>query len=295
MNIALTFDVERDWYRVLGTSTDHYKEKGFKMLEYAMPRLIEISEEYSIPYTLFICGEVAQNVPHLFEGLEKNHSVGVHTHPFTHDDIFKGDKPNDHDDDLLRLYSYEEQKEMILRDKIAINDHLGCKSFIFRAGKHGANETTFKVLKDLNFKIDATINLGYQFVGWKPYLMEDYGLIEIPTYCDASPEIINSVKRLLDWSNKFDWFANSYSLIFHPMVFGNPLVDRDKLISRYETWIKHTVNQGYNMQSIEEIARTHTRKSQNNFGMLLRMFMKPLRAYTIKKGDSMARNWESNE
>lgn len=288
MNIAITFDVERDWYRVLGTSYDNYKQKGFKMLEYAMPKLLEISEEYSVPYTLFICGEVAQNVPHLFEGLEKNHSIGVHTHPFSHEDIFKGSGPNDHDEDLLRLYSYEEQKEMISRDKNAIMDYIGVDSNVFRAGKHGADQTTFEVLEKLKFRVDATVNNGYQLVGWKPYLHPNSTLIEVPTYCDASPEIIGMVSRLIYWSNKFDFFSNAYSIIFHPMVFGNPLADREEFLSRYSNWIESCVNSEYNFETIPDLAKNHSEKPENNMGEFFKLGIKPIRSLIIKRGDSFA-------
>ncbi len=285
MKIAITFDIERDWYRVLGCSKDEYKEKTYRMIEYAMPRLLEAAEEYSIPYTLFLCGEVAEAVPYLFEGLPVRHQLGVHTHPFTHPGLFRGTGPNDHDADLLRQYTYAEQREMIARDRALIQDALGASPDAFRAGKHGADATTLQALDSLGFAIDASADRGYQLVGWKPYRIDGTGIVEIPTYCVAGPEILEQVERLLLASRRFDRFSNVYSIVFHPMVFGNPNANREKHLVRYAEWIEKGIKNDFDFLTLRSCAGDAVGGASNLLGHLIGLGMLPIRYFMRYYGD----------
>ena len=52
--------------------------------------------------------------------------------------------PNDQVADLLKNYSFEEQYNMIEMDLNLIYDNLHVKPKLFRAGRHGVDDNTFK-------------------------------------------------------------------------------------------------------------------------------------------------------
>lgn len=253
MPICLTFDTERDYYELIGDrSIPAYKEKSFSMIKRAMPGLLEISEEFNIPYTFFLCGEVAKNCQDEFEGLKK-HQIGVHTHPFTHESIFKGSSPNDKKQDMLKNYSYKEQLQMISKDLNLIKDNLRIEPDIFRAGKHGANWDTYRALDRLGFSIDCSQHPPFQFVGWQPFKIPNTSIWEIPSYSDMSPEIAPKVEKLFKLSSMSKLCFNGIFVgIIHPMTFGNPTINTELLFQRYRNMVKKIKEMGFEFLTVEE-------------------------------------------
>ena len=87
--IAITFDTERDCcLNKAGKLV--YGKKDFSMINHSIPLFLDIASDFDINHNFFICGEVAENCPNLFNNI-KNHSINIHTHPFTHSDYFKGE------------------------------------------------------------------------------------------------------------------------------------------------------------------------------------------------------------
>lgn len=285
MPICLTFDTERNYYELIADrSIPAYKEKKFSMLESAIPKLIEISTEYDVPYTFFLCGEVAENCPHLFTDLGK-HSIGVHTHPFTHETIFKGSSPNDREEDRLEKYTFEEQRQMISDDLQLITDSLNLHPKIFRAGKHSANEDTFRALEKIGFDIDCSIHPPFQFVGWQPFKIPDTSIWEIPTYSDVSPEIATQVMKLFRFTSLTKSLFNGiYVGIIHPMTLGNPTIDTTILFDRYREMIEKMIAWDFEFLTIEDAFKQADKKGNlcNPIGRAINMGMAPIH-YLIKK------------
>lgn len=285
MSVCITFDTERDWHKILGAhSKAPYENREFKMIEKAIPRLIEIADEYKISHTFFLCGEVAESCSSLFKSLTE-HCFAVHTHPFTHESLFRGTNPNDEEGDRLSTYSRQEQLQMISRDLELIQDHLGFKPRIFRAGKHSVNNDTFTVLEQLGIKIDCSMHLGYQFIGWRPFRILGTSLWEIPTYCDISPEAIFQAEILFKLSSVVkDLFSGVYVVIIHPMVFGNPLIDSQVLLQKYEQWIEKLVEWNFDFLTIPQALKKRgiVRKRCNEIGKCVTSFLRPVSLFNKK-------------
>ena len=284
MPICLTFDTERNYYELNSDrSIPAYKEKSFSMLENAIPKLYEISDEFDIPLTFFLCGEVAENCSHLFSDVGK-HSIGVHTHPFTHEDIFKGISPNDRENDRLEKYSYEDQYKMISKDLQIIKDNLNINPRIFRAGKHSTNMNTFIALEKLGIEIDCSMHPPFQFVGWQPFKIPNTSIWEIPTYSDVSPEIAPLVNKLFRFTSFTKLlFDGIYVGIIHPMTLGNPTIDTNILFKNYTKMIENMIKWDYEFLTIED-AFYQTYKNRNVcniFGRTISLGTKPIR-YLIK-------------
>lgn len=285
MPFCLTFDTERDYYELIADRhIPAYKEKSFSMLESAIPKLLEISDEYDIQYTFFLCGEVAENCSHLFADIGK-HSVGVHTHPFTHETIFKGLSPNDREKDRLANYTFEDQYQMISTDLQQIIDNLGIHPKIFRAGKHSTNSDTFGALERLGFDIDCSMHPPFQFVGWQPFKIQNTSIWEIPTYCDVSPEIYPQVKKLFRLTSVTKSLFNGiYVGIIHPMTLGNPTIDTTILFNQYREMIEKLIGWDFDFLTIEDVFREAKKRKNlcNVVGRAINSGMAPVH-YLVKE------------
>jgi peptidoglycan/xylan/chitin deacetylase (PgdA/CDA1 family) len=274
MPICITFDTE----------SYGYEGKNFSMLERAIPRILEIGEKYDIPYTFFLCGEVAENCRALFSNL-KRHKIGVHTHPFTHVETFKGESPNDYRQDLLEKYSGDHQYQMIFKDLQMITDNLAVKPKVFRAGKYSANYDTFTVLEKLGIEVDCSRHPSFQIIGWQPYKIRGTSVWEIPTYCDFSPETVSYLTKLFKTSAIAHSFMHSvYIGTIHPMIFGNPMVDNMVYFKRYEEMIKSMLEMGFNFltveQALEQAKRTNI--AYNTIGRIFSAAISPVQ-WIIRK------------
>lgn len=252
MPVCITFDTERDTYISRANNNLGYSGKEFLMLEEAIPKFLEIGSEYNIPYTFFLCGEVAENCRSLFSNLE-GHCIGVHTHPFTHRGIFRGTNPNDREKDQLEKYTYEEQYKMISQDLQMIIDSIGVRPKVFRAGKLSTNKDTFTALDNLGINIDCSTHPTFQIIGWQPYKISGTSVWEIPTYCDFSPELHSYLKKLLRISSIAHSITNNiYIGLIHPMLFGNPMLNTRVLFDHYRELIEKMLEWGYIFLTVEQ-------------------------------------------
>jgi peptidoglycan/xylan/chitin deacetylase (PgdA/CDA1 family) len=256
----LTFDTERDYYSHRADQKLGYKEKTFKMLESAIPRLLKIGNEYKIPYTFFLCGEVAENCRDLFIN-PGNHTIGVHTHPFTHKEFFKGKDINDFTNDLIANYSFEDQFQMISSDMHLIQENLKIRPQAYRSGKMSHNRNTYLALDKAGLTIDCSQNPSLQIVGWQPFQIPGTSVWEIPTYCDFSPEFDSSLTKLLKISSWAESVThNIYVLYLHPMILGNPLVAKDVLVDRFRFLIEKLLKWGFAFWTLD-LALTRRKKN----------------------------------
>ena len=226
MIVAITCDLERDWFK----GVLHNKTPTFDFISLSLPRFLKIADEYSISYTLFITREVAIYARELIEGLK--HEIGLHVHPFTH---MVPPLPSP-ENDLLANYSKMKQKEMIEADKKLIEEILCVKLESFRAGYLSVNADTFKILTELGFKYDSSILKGPSLIGWKPYRIGK--IIEIPVHSLVNPESnYESIKarlRIVNLPVKCDAVINIY---LHPHEFGAPIYKFEKIMKEFENFI----------------------------------------------------------
>jgi peptidoglycan/xylan/chitin deacetylase (PgdA/CDA1 family) len=249
--ICMTFDTERDFYGHVADKNLGYKDKSFSMLETAIPRLLKIGEEYKIPFTFFLCGEVAENCRDLFSNLDK-HAIGVHTHPFTHSNLFKGKDINVFRHDLLATYSFQDQYQMILDDFELIKENLKVTPKAFRAGKMSHNRDTYLALDKIGLSIDCSQNPTFQLLGWRPFRISGTSVWEIPTYCDFSPETNSSLEKLMKVSSWPESLThNIYVGYMHPMILGNPIVNQEILFDRFKALIDNSLKWGFTFWSLD--------------------------------------------
>ena len=192
MKIALTVDMERD----PGTLS------AFTNITGNMPYFLGYCRTQEIPCTIFVTGEVADRFKSLLSQFLPYLVIGEHCHPLTHikttpptEDFKKLDK--------LENYSREEQFEMILKDKLLIEQNLSVKVDAFRAGRLSKNDSTIEILRKLDFSVDSSTLVPYVFrpyaiarKPWNPYL--DGDMLEVP--------LLTFDSHLLDWTFRLKRF-----------------------------------------------------------------------------------------
>lgn len=129
--------------------------------------------------TVFTTYRIATEMTGLVSELSESYEIGVHVHPqefgYEHDQ-------------LARLPS-EQQQTLIVETRQAIADAVECNPegiTSFRAGRHSASEITIGILRDLQFNVDASVNVQY-----KDYMLPSVrrrsepfewdGILELPT------------------------------------------------------------------------------------------------------------------
>jgi hypothetical protein len=136
--------------------------------------------------TFYTTYRVATDAPDLVAALATEHELGVHVHP----------KEFGHDHDSLARLSRARQRELITKTRRAVAAAAGCDPTAltaFRAGRHQASDTTFEVLADLGFEIDASVHVNYrdhlpsELTDRQEPFELDADLIELPTTYGVPP------------------------------------------------------------------------------------------------------------
>ena len=153
--VAITFDVERDWYQ------GRYCEPPvFDLVTEALERVLDLADSNDLKYTLFVTAETLDGCRDLLkEAIRSGHEIATHTHPRFHRDIFKGSNINDRSEDNLAEYQQRDQETMIRRDTESIRSFLGSPPISFRAGRLSANCYTLRILASLGYKVDSSFSL----------------------------------------------------------------------------------------------------------------------------------------
>ena len=153
--VALTFDVERDWYG----KGKYSRTASFKLIRSSLPKLLEVDQSHDVVSTLFVTGEVAVNCSQILgRFLDSGHEIGTHTHPCFHPELFSGRNVNDREKDRLKDYSVNDQKAMIKEDSEYIEEWLDITPISFRSGKLSANSSTLNVLSELGYRFDSSFD-----------------------------------------------------------------------------------------------------------------------------------------
>ena len=142
--------------------------------------------------TVFATHRIATEMPDLLAMLAESHEIGVHVHP----------REFGHDHDQLAEVSSDRQRELISKTRAEITDATGIEPISFRAGRHSASRETLRVLRDLGFAVDASVNVRYN-----EYLSADLtecsepfeidGLTEVPVTYGTLPIISTCGVRAL--------------------------------------------------------------------------------------------------
>lgn len=127
--------------------------------------------------TIFATYQIATEMPDLLLELAESHEIGVHVHP----------REFGHNHDQLAELSRDQQRKLIEQTRRVITDTVGTEPISFRAGRHSASRETLTILKQLGFKLDASVNVRYTDYlpesltsRQEPFELE-IGLYEIPT------------------------------------------------------------------------------------------------------------------
>lgn len=127
--------------------------------------------------TIFTTYRIANKMPDLLAELAESHEIGVHIHP----------KEFGYDHDQLAELSRDQQLELIKKTRKEITNAVDIEPISFRAGRHSASSKTLMILKELGFKMDASVNVQYTNYLPKsltsrqnPFELE-FGLYELPT------------------------------------------------------------------------------------------------------------------
>lgn len=183
--IALTIDVEPNSMEIL----ERTGEK-FTGLTKAMPKFLNIVNKHKVPATWFIThdywSKIDQEFPLLVEEMNENGEIGCHAH-------FRRDKE-------IYYRDYKFQME-IVGDATQGLRAQGFDVQSFRGGANFFDETTLRVLKELDYKVDSSVVPGLlaervsgfevnhkQRLSAKPYFLSltnhcipgDSGILEIP-------------------------------------------------------------------------------------------------------------------
>lgn len=116
--------------------------------EKSLPEIFRIISKFNIKPTFFLTGKFALECKEYVEEMKhRNYEIG--SHGFCHG--------LDATENFGRMVSYNEQKRILTESSEIINKVAGIDPYIFRAPKLNISSQTFKVLKDLNYKIDSSI------------------------------------------------------------------------------------------------------------------------------------------
>lgn len=136
--------------------------------------------------TVFATHRIATELPSVIADLAADHEIGVHVHP----------REFGHEHDQLAELGADQQRELIAESRAALAVAAGIDEdtiVSFRAGRHSASETTFGVLADLGFEVDASINVRYtaylpeSLTSRREPFVLDSGLFELPTTYERPP------------------------------------------------------------------------------------------------------------
>lgn len=101
--------------------------------------------------TVFATHRIAVEAPDLLAELASSHEIGVHVHP----------REFGHEHDQLAELPPDRQRELITQTRAEIADATGTEAVSFRAGRHSASRETLRILAELDFAVDASLNIRY--------------------------------------------------------------------------------------------------------------------------------------
>jgi peptidoglycan/xylan/chitin deacetylase (PgdA/CDA1 family) len=183
--VALTFDVEQDCPPFAET------RKG---MEYGLPRVMNLLEEYGIRGTFLFTGRMAQEFPELARRAAKRHELGCHG---LEHERFDRLPPGEVRERLLKA------KEILSRFGEVVS---------FRAPNFQFPGEYYPILSQVGFRVDST---KAKHKGWKGGVTRIGEIIEIPA-------TTTSIVTRLPWKLQerlHGKFESPVVYIFHPWEF----------------------------------------------------------------------------
>lgn len=120
---------------------------------------LDFCEERKLAATLFVTGRFAAEYPEIIhEAAERGFELG--SHGWEH-----GQLERDEDEDF-RSATYEQQKQWMEKSTEAVEKASGVRPVAFRAPNLWVNETTLRVLEELNYKYDSSVPARRLTVGY---------------------------------------------------------------------------------------------------------------------------------
>jgi hypothetical protein len=214
--------------------------------EKAIPTLIDFSNDHKLETTFFITGKFAVNYPNEVKQIHTNQfDIGVHG----------WDHGLSCSPENFRKDNYEVQYRNIKSSLDAIYEVCGFIPFLNRNPDLWTNQHTFKVLHDLNFKIDSSIpskrligrirNLKYIFSPSYPFTLEKYSILEVPPSALFFPINLSALRYFgLSFMKKITLL---YSIFNSNIIFyGHPgeYLNANEFYSSQEKVKRHVSNIG---------------------------------------------------
>ena len=147
--MVITIDTEQDVDR-------NYRHTGtYKNIEEGMDAISSIFDDFNCKATWLVTPDVAiQYKDKMKDLVAENHEIGCHVHPeYFSEKTLKNVRPGRH----LFRETPGQQRDMIQKATEIIKESTGTKPTSFRAGKYGADDKTFRILKDEGYLIDTSV------------------------------------------------------------------------------------------------------------------------------------------
>ena len=120
-------------------------ETGKKVLDYAMPKLLDLYQSYNIKSTFFFTGYIAKKFPKIVKMVTPyGHEVASHGKSHLRENGFD-------------IMPFEKQKRHLEESKKLLEDISGQEVISFRAPAMRVNNNTTRALIETGFKIDSSI------------------------------------------------------------------------------------------------------------------------------------------
>jgi peptidoglycan/xylan/chitin deacetylase (PgdA/CDA1 family) len=203
----------------------------------ALPRILDLLDEYHVQATFFVPGINAENHPDVMKEFQsRGHEVACHG--WKHENVAG--------------LSKEEEKERLLNTAKAIEKATGERPVGYRAGGGDLSVNTLDLLWENGFTYDSSLrgqDMPYRLK--RPGAKDEEGLVIVPSYYEMDdfhlfadyPGVAAYHARMLSpqvgyemWTTAFDGyykFGLCYVTMFHPQIIGKPgyIMLLDRLLS----------------------------------------------------------------
>lgn len=258
--VCMSFDVDAEYVFMGNDPNIANKPRTLSLGKYewdsqALPRILDLMDEYRIKATFFVPGINAENHPEVMKTfIARGHEVACHG--WKHENIAN--------------LSKEEEKERLLMTVKAIENATGKRPVGHRTAGGELSLNTLDLLWANGFVYDSSLrgqDMPYRLK--KPGPKTEDGLVIVPSYYEMDdfhlfadyPGYSPYYARMLSpqtgyeiWTTAFDGyykFGLCYTTMFHPQIIGKP--GYIMLLDRLLSYIKKFPKVWY--ATAEEIAR----------------------------------------
>jgi len=240
--VCVSFDLDAEWVIMGEDRKTAGMPKRLSLGEYvwqseAIPRILNILDEYQIKSTFFVPGVNATNHPDVIQNIaNRGHEIACHG--WEHESVF----------DLSR----EEEKKKLLQTITAIEKVTGKRPIGNRGAGDELSPNTHDLLWEVGLLYDSSLrghDMPYRIP--KPESDAKDGLVIVPSYYEMDdfhlfadyPGVPGYEARIQSpqtayeiWTTAFDGYYKyglCYTTMFHPQIIGKPgyIMLLDRLLS----------------------------------------------------------------